>query len=276
MWLNNLPDILRAAGLTVEVDPEFKVNNHGGMNSVQSIMCHHTAGPPTGDRPSYNTVKYGRPDLQGPLAQLFLARSGVWVCVSSGKAYHAGDVKETKYNNSNSVGIEAEATGVDKWPVDQYNSYARGVGALADAFHAEILGHKEACSPTGRKIDPNFDMNQFRHDCVSNTEDDLKDDERAALFEILKQLTGSSKVHEYLGYTSWRYLPEGMEQQNLTLVDFVRSIDRELNSYLGMEGRPGADTDSLYGQVLSLRAELLDIVERMDAAITAFVNRDTD
>ena len=167
-YLNELPGILRAAGLTVEVDSGFTTNNHGIMSTIQSIMCHHTAGPKTGDRPSFNVVKNGRAGLPGPLSQLFLARSGVWVCVSNGQAWHAGAVSESRYNNQHSIGIEAEATGLDAWPADQYWSYARGCNALANYYRCVITSHKEACSPKGRKPDPNFDMNKFRADAATS------------------------------------------------------------------------------------------------------------
>ena len=53
-------------------------------------------------------------------------------------------------------------------------------------------------------------------------------------------------------HTTWRH--DG--GPDLTAVDLLRSLDRELNSRLPLADRPGPDTDSLYGHVLSMRAEL--------------------
>lgn len=163
MLLDGLPDILRRAGLPVEVMDDFHTNRHGAMSGVRAIVVHHTAGSKTGDRGSLRVVRYGRPGLPGPLSQLFLTRAGVWLCVSNGLAWHAGVVRDPRFNNATAIGIEAEATGLDAWPSGQYESYARGVAALVRAWPgAVIVGHKEACSPPGRKSDPNFDMNAFR------------------------------------------------------------------------------------------------------------------
>lgn len=163
-YLTDLPDVLRSAGLPVEVMPDWLTNVHGPMDTIRTIMCHHTAGPPTGDRPSLNVVRYGRPGLDGPLSQTFLTRAGVWVVVSAGLSWHAGVVDSVKHDNYRSIGVEAEATGRDAWPTAQYSSYVRGVRAMADHYRAEVIGHKEAARPVGRKIDPNFDMNRFRDD----------------------------------------------------------------------------------------------------------------
>lgn len=53
----------------------------------------------------------------------------------------------------------------------------------------------------------------------------------------------------------------------LTVVDLLRHVDREVNSRLGLEGRPGPDSDTLFGHLLSLRADLRslggDVVGRL-------------
>jgi hypothetical protein len=43
---------------------------------------------------------------------------------------------------------------------------------------------------------------------------------------------------------------------DLTIVDSLREVDREVNSRIGLDGRPGPDEDKLLGHVVSLRAEL--------------------
>jgi len=69
------------------------------------------------------------------------------------------------YQNSHSIGIEAEATGTSSWPDEQIEAYAKLCKALCKEFKlstSRVVGHKEACSPSGRKLDPNFSMSDFR------------------------------------------------------------------------------------------------------------------
>ena len=135
------------------------------MGAIQSIMCHHTAGPASGNSPSLNVVTHGRAGLPGPLAQLFLARDGTVILVAAGRANHAGRVSSSIYSNSHSIGIEAEATGVSSWPSAQVDAYAKLCKALIGEFGlptSRVVGHKEAAVPRGRKIDPNFSMPDFR------------------------------------------------------------------------------------------------------------------
>lgn len=135
------------------------------MGSIQSVLCHHTAGPSKGNAPSLNVVKNGRPGLSGPLAHFVLGRDGTVFLVASGICYHAGVVKSSIYQNSHSIGIEAEATGTSSWPSVQMDAYAKLCKALCKEFGlstSRVVGHKEACSPVGRKPDPNFNMSDFR------------------------------------------------------------------------------------------------------------------
>lgn len=156
---------VKNAGVKFKTVKGWSSRGHGAMGVIQSVMCHHTAGPARGNSPSLNVVTYGRPGLSGPLAQIFLARDGTVYLVAAGRSYHAGVVTSSLYQNSHSVGIEAEATGVSSWPKAQINAYAKLCRALAREFSfpvSRVVGHKEKCSPRGRKIDPNFNMGQFR------------------------------------------------------------------------------------------------------------------
>lgn len=173
IMLTNLATILRNAGLSVSEVSGWATRGHGQMNPVKSIICHHTAGPATGDMPSLNFIRDGSASLPGPLSQLALGRSGTWFVVAAGLSYHAGVVTDSSlYSNANAIGIEAEGTGLPAtdsghahWPEVQYQSYLKGVRALKAAFNvptARVLGHKEVASPLGRKIDPNFSMAEFR------------------------------------------------------------------------------------------------------------------
>lgn len=156
---------VKNAGVKYKTVAGWRNRGRGTMGSIQSIMCHHTAGPASGNSPSLNVVTYGRPGLSGPLSQLFLARDGTVIIVAAGRSNHAGRVSSNRYSNSHSIGIEAEATGVTSWPSGQIDAYAKLCKALIDEFGlstSRVVGHKEAGVPRGRKIDPNFSMNDFR------------------------------------------------------------------------------------------------------------------
>jgi len=179
MYLTDLADVLRAAGLKVFEVPGWKTRGyrrlvggtyHADLLGVGSIIAHHTATTwsNAGDYPTLSTVQGGRVDLPGPLAQLGLGRSGTWYVIAAGYANHTGTTFEPWQSNSYALGIEAEAAGTGDpkdWPEVQVDSYARGVKALADHYgvpYDRVLGHKEIAAPMGRKTDPSFDMEAFR------------------------------------------------------------------------------------------------------------------
>jgi hypothetical protein len=189
MW-NDLDRAVAASGLNVKIGYNgWKTYGHGTPGPAEGVTCHHTAGPPTGDTPSLNTVVYGRSDLPGPLCNLYLSRSGEVYLVAAGIGYHAGNTVVGWGDNNSGIGIEAEATGVDPWPEAQYNAYVALCRSLQDYYRippAHVAGHKEVCDPPGRKIDPNFDMNGFRSaiskGVVPPTVSDFPDDEENQMF----------------------------------------------------------------------------------------------
>jgi hypothetical protein len=87
-----VPWLAQAARMTdfpvVEVDG-WRSRGHGGMDTLEGVVLHHTAGPASGDYPSLRVVRDGRPGLAGPLAQLGLARSGTIFVIAAGLSYHA-------------------------------------------------------------------------------------------------------------------------------------------------------------------------------------------
>ena len=164
-YLTDLAAACRKSGLKVVEQPGWRQRGHGPMGSIKAIVCHHTAGPAAGNAPSLNVVQSGRTGLPGPLSQIVLARDGTVYVVAAGLAYHAGAVRKPEYGNAHAIGIEAEATGTTTWPERQMDAYARLCAALMAHYRVpleNVLGHKEVCSPAGRKIDPNFDMVAFR------------------------------------------------------------------------------------------------------------------
>jgi hypothetical protein len=193
MMLTELADVLRAAGLKVQEVAGWKTRGHGEMDDVRSIICHHTAGAKTGNYPSLGVVRDGRPGLDGPLAQLGVARDGTWLVIAAGLCWHAGVVFESWQGNRHAIGIEAEGTGVDPWPAVQYASYVAGVRALADHYDvptARVLGHKEVAKPLGRKSDPNFSMGNFRTAVVnSNDQEELSMSDVQKILDYQKACT---------------------------------------------------------------------------------------
>lgn len=170
MMLTQLATVARLTGYpVVEVAGWKDRGRPGDMSGVKTITCHHTAnGGAPGNYPSLRVVRQGRPGLPGPLAQLGLGVDGTIYVIAAGKCNHAGVSKATAYTNSWAVGIEAEAQGTgasSDWPPKQRESYVRLCRALIEEFNldvADVLGHKETCSPKGRKSDPSFDMPKFR------------------------------------------------------------------------------------------------------------------
>ena len=168
-----LPEVLKMAGLKVSPVDGWENRGHGDVGHIFGVLCHHTAGPKTGNMPSLNTLIKGRggsAPLPGPLAQLGLGRDGTFFVIGAGKAIHAGrgNLNGIVNGNSNLIGIEAENTGLPNdfpWPEAQMDAYHRGVAAILKHIGKGVEfcgGHKEYALPRGRKTDPDFDMNAFR------------------------------------------------------------------------------------------------------------------
>lgn len=165
-----LADALREAGCAVIELAGWQTRGRPGVfGPVRGVLCHHTAGPLTGNAPSLSTIVHGRPDLPGPLSHLHLARDGTFTVVAAGRCNHAGAGQWHGITSGNTsfVGIEAEnaGTAADPWPDHQVEAYARGCAAILKHIGAPVdmcVGHKEYALPPGRKIDPSFDMAAFR------------------------------------------------------------------------------------------------------------------
>jgi len=167
-----LARIARLTGYPVVEVPGWRTRTRPqDMQDVRTITCHHTAnGGARGDYPSYNTVLHGRgSELPGPLAQYGIGRSGTIYVFAAGSANHAGISRSVDYEKVHAIGIEAEAVGVPgaagDWPEVQMDAYAKLCKALIKEFGlsvSDVRGHKETCSPPGRKSDPSFNMDAFR------------------------------------------------------------------------------------------------------------------
>ncbi|HZI17146.1 MAG TPA: N-acetylmuramoyl-L-alanine amidase [Pyrinomonadaceae bacterium] len=165
-----LPDVLKIAGLKVSEVPGWRDRGRGDVGRIFGVMCHHTAGPKSGNMPSLNVLVNGRAGLPGPLSQLGLGRDGTYYIIAAGRANHAGrgEWRGLRNGNSNFIGIEAENTGRpdDPWPNIQIDAYHRGVAAILKRVGQSsdfCTGHKEYALPKGRKPDPSFfNMDEFR------------------------------------------------------------------------------------------------------------------
>lgn len=232
MYLTNLATIARQAGLAVVEQGGWQSRGHGGMTDVRAVICHHTAGG-AGNAASLTVVRDGRSDLPGPLSHFLLAKDGTVYVVAAGLCYHAGATLAAWQSNAHTIGIEAERSVADinarvPWPERQLVAYAKLCRALQDAFGGvPVLGHKEICSPPGRKIDPDFDMAAFRGRVASaDQEDDMQADERRALFEVMEQLVGTRELDKYPGWQSKEYPND--PKAKATVTDFIRFIDQNL------------------------------------------------
>lgn len=238
VMLTDLADACRKSGLKVVEQPGWKTRGHGSLTRVSAIICHHTAGPATGEAPSLNVVTNGRTGLPGPLSQLVLGRSGTVYVVAAGMAYHAGMTFEPWQSNAYTIGIEAEATGRDVWPSLQYQAYVRLCRALCDHYRVpydRVLGHKEVAKPLGRKVDPNFDLAAFR----------------AAL---------STPAAEGENDMSWTDIVTNMNGDQVQAIQVLNGIERRTADAQVAVDTVTAKVDATAGLVQDLRAEVARLV----------------
>jgi hypothetical protein len=185
-YLANLAAIARGAGLRVVEQPGWQSRGHGPQTGVKTIVCHHTGTTnATANAPSLGIVQNGRAYLAGPLSHFVLGRDGTVFVVAAGQCWHTGATWQTAQSNAYAIGIEAEGTGYAAWPEVQLDAYARLCRALCTAFGLgvdRVQGHKEICSPAGRKPDPNFDMGAFRSRVANLSTNSGEDDEMAGHF----------------------------------------------------------------------------------------------
>lgn len=175
LWLASA---LRAAGLPVVEQAGWTDRGADTYGPVRGIIVHETRGSATStDAGEIGVLINGREGLSGPIAQLYLSRTGVWHVIASGTCHHVkvgwGGVHEG-YGNDALLGIEAAHAESEDWASKpaQYQSYVRGVAALAayagwDA--TRVGGHRE--HQPGEKPDPEFSMPAFRTAVAARLED---------------------------------------------------------------------------------------------------------
>jgi len=163
-YLTQLAEVARRTGYPVTEIEGWKSRGHGEQAHVQGVVAHHTAGPKAGgDYPSLNTVKNGRPGLDGPLSHFGLGRSGHIYVIAAGRCWHNAPSTGLKWSNSYSIGIEAENDGKQAWPKEQLDAYYKLCAEICKEWNLSasvVKGHKEVNTA---KIDPHsLNMNDFR------------------------------------------------------------------------------------------------------------------
>jgi hypothetical protein len=175
---------LKAEGLAFHEHTGWKTHNRDSATGktfgpVIGMLIHHTAG-----HNDKELCYKGRSDLPGPLCHAWLGKTdGLWL-IGHGRTNHAGSVdldvlnalreeaplpKDNQANaDGNDVlyGLEIEnlGNGKDPYPDAQYRKAVLWAAALCRAHgwsEKSIAGHKEV---QPGKIDPSFDMDDFRTD----------------------------------------------------------------------------------------------------------------
>lgn len=277
MILSNLADVCRRSGLPVIEVPGWRTRGQRyksgprkdqlqQFESIETIAVHHTGTPARhdGDYPTLKTVRDGRKNLLGLLAQLGLGRSGTVYVIGAGVAWHAGETFYEWQNNWHAVGIEAEHPGAPAdWSALQYGPYVRLCRTLADAYDvpiARVLGHKEIAKPKGRKPDPTFNMATFRRAVAASTaptpkpppkpplpEDDMSDAQYRALNEKLDRVLTQTQVSQ-------------------AVVEFLDRWREETGrQWTGEIGRDKVGRDETGRHLTAMHAKLDDLVTRLTA-----------
>lgn len=178
LWL---ADVLRAAGLTVHEVSGWRTRGSDSYGPVRGLICHETRGSATSsDAGELGVLVNGREGLAGPIAQLYLSRTGAWHVVAAGRCNHVRTGWGGPFGgigNSNLLGVEAQHAEAEDWAKKpaQYASYVRGVAAiLRHTGWPPPAGHKE--HQPGDKPDPEFSMVRFRGDVAAVLRGEVVDD----------------------------------------------------------------------------------------------------
>lgn len=160
MYLDWLPDILRDAGLDIEVMAGAERRGRS-LSRINGIVWHSTVtGTNWTDRRVAELLRDGHANLAGPLAQLGPARSGkIWI-PALGRCNHNG------YGlwGNDSIALEFFNDGYAPFPEAQVEAGATATAAILRHLGKGIefvKGHKE--TDPRRKIDPPVNMNTVRH-----------------------------------------------------------------------------------------------------------------
>ena len=164
VWME---DVLRPAlGDRLKTLGGWQNRGHGDFKDIRGVMMHHT-----GNRnASAESIRDGRPDLAGPLANIHIATDGTVTIVAVGVCWHAGvgSYPWLPTNNANwhMIGIECAHDGNERWPDAQIIAMRDTCAALSlrlgtPADH--VIGHKDYAGAAQGKWDPgNLDTRWFQ------------------------------------------------------------------------------------------------------------------
>lgn len=218
-----LADVLRAAGVPVVEEGDWRNRMRPGDFAPIGVLWHHTASTssPSNPAPALNTCINGRPDLNGPLCQALVDYNGVFHVISGGRANHAGASRGSGPipagdGNALMIGWEIDYNGVSQeMTAAQYRNSVKATVAVLRRLgrgSAYVRGHRET-STTG-KIDPSFiDLDVLRAEIAA--------------------LLGEAP--------SWPILRKGATGENVRTVQFLL---RQHGATLTVDGDFGSITDT--------------------------------
>ena len=271
MRLLFLPEVLRAAGLTVHEHPGWRTRGNENWGPIRGITCHATADART-PAEEIGVLINGSATAPPPIAQLYLARNGDFHVVASGRCNHNFDGwggPNKGIGNVNLLGIEAGNNNRgEPWPAVQLDAYRRGVAALCRRLGipaARVGGHKEhqpfPDPVPGRgsvKTDPTFNMKQFRTAVAALIEEEdmpsakeIADElarNQAFLDAVSKAVWGRQNPSEQLSYAS---IVRGQRRVATgTRDDLRRRVLPELAAIRGkVDGSANAEILAILGQL---------------------------
>lgn len=173
VWLE---DVLRPVlGDKLKTLAGWENSGVGDFGDIWGVMWHHTGN--SRERPE--SIRAGRPDLQGPLANLHIAPDGTVTIVAVGVCNHSGRGSgfglPANAANNRLIGVECAWPTIhpdgsyradERWPDAQIISMRDVAAALTTrlGYGAERnIGHKEWAGSAQGKWDPgNLDMDWFR------------------------------------------------------------------------------------------------------------------
>lgn len=246
----NLPQHLRKWGLKVEESEGWRTRGRPFAFRPRAVFCHHTAsGSQSGNFASNNVVKFGRPDLPGPLCQFLLGRDGTVRIISGGYANHAGtgggrSVVPRNMGNTYGWGIEAENNGVgERWSEKQLNAYYRLCAALLDLMNTKdvnrVFGHKEW---TSRKIDPaGIHMPGFRQRVKQAL------NHGPSVQSIMLDSVKPGKKNKYVWRVKNRLHKRGYFKNDKITGYFGKDLREAIAAFQKDQGWKGKDADGLVG-----------------------------
>lgn len=244
-----LPEVLRAFGVEVVEDKDWKLWGMGDFGSIWGVVAHHTGANNT----STDFIRYN-PMLSNALSsQIHLSRSGVATLVGAGIAWHAGagNYPGIAKNAANQVtiGIEAQSDGVSAWPVEELDAYYRICAAILwylGLDSSRVIAHFE-WSAQG-KWDPGagngksghrMDMNAFRRNVQRYIDNPPFTTEEGLFMSLPKErqeelASKIDRIHHELThrYQSRFEHPETGERSGYrdTMIGYVLELDKKVEA----------------------------------------------